>query len=205
MAHGRAERRRTGPAIRNRILCCAIFRCQGAMDGYMPYFARALQPRTRQRNSIFLVAVTGFGQDDDRRQASEAGFDRHLSKPVVDTVLDAAMAAEALERRACRIPRSRRIRIDQPVGRARKGVRSSSRGFHRKSLPDSSSRLYQSRAAAQLLPTASTVRRRCARGCRYRPTLGNPPNPRGRVEYTGLEPRYVLLARIGRQTLRGRI
>jgi CheY-like chemotaxis protein len=29
-----------------------------------------------------LVAVTGWGQENDRRRAREAGFDRHLVKPV---------------------------------------------------------------------------------------------------------------------------
>lgn len=29
-----------------------------------------------------LVAVTGWGQESDRRRAREAGFDEHLSKPV---------------------------------------------------------------------------------------------------------------------------
>jgi PAS domain S-box-containing protein len=31
---------------------------------------------------IPLVAVTGWGQEEDRRRAIEAGFDRHLTKPV---------------------------------------------------------------------------------------------------------------------------
>jgi PAS domain S-box-containing protein len=31
---------------------------------------------------IFLVALTGWGQEDDRRRTEEAGFDRHLVKPV---------------------------------------------------------------------------------------------------------------------------
>ena len=30
---------------------------------------------------MYLVAVTGWGQDEDRRRASEAGFDSHLTKP----------------------------------------------------------------------------------------------------------------------------
>ena len=30
----------------------------------------------------YLVAVTGWGQDEDRRRAKEAGFDKHLVKPV---------------------------------------------------------------------------------------------------------------------------
>ncbi|HET9252293.1 MAG TPA: ATP-binding protein [Candidatus Eisenbacteria bacterium] len=36
---------------------------------------------------IPLIALTGWGLEDDRRQASESGFDRHLVKPVdVDTL-----------------------------------------------------------------------------------------------------------------------
>jgi len=33
-------------------------------------------------HSVLLVALTGWGQEQDRRQAREAGFDRHLVKPV---------------------------------------------------------------------------------------------------------------------------
>lgn len=33
-------------------------------------------------NSIALVALTGWGQDQDRRSALEAGFDHHITKPV---------------------------------------------------------------------------------------------------------------------------
>jgi CheY-like chemotaxis protein len=29
-----------------------------------------------------IVAVTGYGQEQDRRRTREAGFDRHLTKPV---------------------------------------------------------------------------------------------------------------------------
>jgi hypothetical protein len=34
-----------------------------------------------------LVALTGWGQDDDRRRSEKAGFDAHLVKPVDDAVL----------------------------------------------------------------------------------------------------------------------
>jgi CheY-like chemotaxis protein len=30
---------------------------------------------------VFLVAMTGWGQDEDKRRAAEAGFNRHLTKP----------------------------------------------------------------------------------------------------------------------------
>ncbi|HET8948826.1 MAG TPA: ATP-binding protein [Candidatus Polarisedimenticolia bacterium] len=42
------------------------------------------QPWGRQ---LTLVAVTGWGQDTDRRLSSEAGFDDHMVKPVDDTAL----------------------------------------------------------------------------------------------------------------------
>ena len=31
---------------------------------------------------MVLVALTGWGQEDDRRESKEAGFDHHLVKPV---------------------------------------------------------------------------------------------------------------------------
>ena len=45
-----------------------------------------------------LVATTGWGQEDDRRRAREAGFDEHLVKPVdvdrLQSLLDAAREEE---------------------------------------------------------------------------------------------------------------
>ena len=55
------------------------------MDGY------ELAQRLRQqagRRPLRLIAVTGYGQDGDRRRAAEAGFDSHLTKPVDLTTLD---------------------------------------------------------------------------------------------------------------------
>jgi CheY-like chemotaxis protein len=48
------------------------------MDGYE--VARRL--RERFDGSLTLIALTGYGQPDDRRRALEAGFDLHLVKPV---------------------------------------------------------------------------------------------------------------------------
>ena len=44
-------------------------------------------------NEIFLVALTGWGQDDDRRRSAAAGFDRHLVKPVEPAALAAMLAS----------------------------------------------------------------------------------------------------------------
>jgi len=33
-------------------------------------------------NNVVLIAVTGWGQDEDRRRSQEAGFDHHMVKPV---------------------------------------------------------------------------------------------------------------------------
>jgi two-component system CheB/CheR fusion protein len=49
------------------------------LDGY--HVARRLRERPETRTSK-LVALTGYGQDEDRQRAAEAGFDHHLVKPV---------------------------------------------------------------------------------------------------------------------------
>lgn len=42
--------------------------------------------------AIVLVALTGYGQSEDRRRALESGFDRHMTKPVSGPDLVAAAA-----------------------------------------------------------------------------------------------------------------
>jgi CheY-like chemotaxis protein len=49
------------------------------MDGYE--LARRLRAQPSTAHAL-LVAITGYGQDSDRRLAAEAGFDRHLVKPI---------------------------------------------------------------------------------------------------------------------------
>jgi two-component system CheB/CheR fusion protein len=36
---------------------------------------------------MMLVALTGWGQEEDRRKSKDAGFDHHLVKPVDYAVL----------------------------------------------------------------------------------------------------------------------
>jgi PAS domain S-box-containing protein len=41
---------------------------------------------------VVLVAITGWGQEEDRRKAEEAGFDRHFMKPVDPASLEQLLA-----------------------------------------------------------------------------------------------------------------
>ena len=45
-------------------------------------FEVAQRLRASLGRSIMLIALTGYGQPDDRRRALEVGFDAHLVKPV---------------------------------------------------------------------------------------------------------------------------
>ena len=49
------------------------------MDGYE--VAATLRKDDSCKNTV-IIAVSGYGQEDDRRRAREAGFDHHLVKPV---------------------------------------------------------------------------------------------------------------------------
>jgi CheY-like chemotaxis protein len=49
------------------------------MDGYE--LARRIRATPRGRNLV-LVALTGWGQAEDKKRSAEAGFDEHLTKPV---------------------------------------------------------------------------------------------------------------------------
>jgi signal transduction histidine kinase/ActR/RegA family two-component response regulator len=58
------------------------------MDGYE--VARRLRAMPFAKG-MTLVAMTGYGQDNDRRRSAEAGFDLHLVKPVDLTDLEALL------------------------------------------------------------------------------------------------------------------
>lgn len=62
------------------------------MDGYE--VARRLRSEQAER-AFRLVAITGWGQDEDRRKAQEAGFDQLLLKPVGAAELKAVLATTA--------------------------------------------------------------------------------------------------------------
>jgi CheY-like chemotaxis protein len=60
------------------------------MSGYE--VARTLRANESTRDTV-LIAVTGWGQLEDRRRSREAGFDRHLVKPADPLELRALLAS----------------------------------------------------------------------------------------------------------------
>ncbi len=59
------------------------------MDGYE--VARRLRREVELRG-VVLVALTGWGQEEDRRRSQEAGFNHHLVKPVEPDLLNKLIA-----------------------------------------------------------------------------------------------------------------
>jgi signal transduction histidine kinase/DNA-binding response OmpR family regulator len=60
------------------------------MDGYEVCRRMRARPATRR---ALLVALTGYGQEEDQRRAREAGFDHHLIKPADLEVLAGLLAS----------------------------------------------------------------------------------------------------------------
>jgi two-component system, sensor histidine kinase len=67
------------------------------MNGYE--LARHIRAEEWGRGAL-LIAVTGWGQREDRERSRAAGFDHHLTKPVDPDTLQALLAQFARERRA---------------------------------------------------------------------------------------------------------
>jgi CheY-like chemotaxis protein len=62
------------------------------MDGYEVARRLRQQPRLQR---LALVALTGYGREEDRHRAREAGFDQHLTKPIDPSVLEDILLALA--------------------------------------------------------------------------------------------------------------
>ena len=58
------------------------------MDGY----EAARKIREALGSSVVLVALTGWGQDEDKRRSREAGFNHHMTKPPDPEALEALIA-----------------------------------------------------------------------------------------------------------------
>ncbi len=65
-------------AFHPQVVLCDIG-LPGGMDGYAVARAIRCDPGLR---TVRLIALSGYGQEEDRRRSREAGFDAHLIKPV---------------------------------------------------------------------------------------------------------------------------
>ena len=59
------------------------------MDGY----EEARRIRTALGRRVVLVALTGWGQEQDQRRAYSAGFDYHVTKPAEPDALESLIAS----------------------------------------------------------------------------------------------------------------
>jgi len=79
------------------------------MNGYE--VARTLRD-VPELSGVHIAAVTGWGQEEDRRKAREAGFDSHFTKPLSPAALEGVLGtvAERLvsDRNQRGMPRTRR-------------------------------------------------------------------------------------------------
>ena len=75
------------------------------LDGYE--VCRAIRAQQREPPMV-IIALSGWGQDEDRRKSHEAGFDAHLLKPVEPVELEQRLAeiglAVAARRSAASVP-----------------------------------------------------------------------------------------------------
>lgn len=64
------------------------------MDGYQ--IVRTLR-QDAKLSSSYVIAMTGYGRDEDQRQAHEAGFDLHMTKPIDYDNLRRALASLSMK------------------------------------------------------------------------------------------------------------
>jgi CheY-like chemotaxis protein len=85
----------TAVALAKRFAPDAIFLDIGlpVMNGYM--VARTLRALP-EFSHVYIAAITGWGQEEDRRKARDAGFDSHFTKPLSPAVLEDVLATIAL-------------------------------------------------------------------------------------------------------------
>ncbi len=72
-----------------------VFLIDVGMPGMTGYELAQLVRQDPELSGISLVALTGYGREQDRTRAFASGFDLHLTKPVAAAKLQAALAALA--------------------------------------------------------------------------------------------------------------
>ncbi|MGK3961571.1 ATP-binding protein [Sorangium sp. So ce118] len=88
VAHSGADGVAAARTARPDVILCDIG-LPGEMNGYG--VARALRGESAMEGTL-MVALTGYGQDEDRKLACAAGFDAHLTKPVAQATLERLLA-----------------------------------------------------------------------------------------------------------------
>jgi CheY-like chemotaxis protein len=68
------------------------------LDGY----GVARRVRNELGHEVYMIALTGYGQPDDRRRALDAGFDAHFTKPLDMQAIDELLSREQLVSAASR-------------------------------------------------------------------------------------------------------
>ena len=82
--HSGQEGIQAAEEVRPTIILCDI--SMPGMDGYQTARLIRKQP---WGSAVLLIAVTGYGQPEDKQRSQEAGFDAHLVKPVdLETLLE---------------------------------------------------------------------------------------------------------------------
>jgi CheY-like chemotaxis protein len=90
MAHSGAAGLEAAPGFRPDVILCDIG--MPGMDGYET--CRHLR-RLPGMEKVVIAAVSGYGNEDDRRKSKEAGFDRHLVKPIGRATLEELLRSAA--------------------------------------------------------------------------------------------------------------
>ncbi len=80
----------SGPAGLELARSCKpdVVLCDIGLPGMNGYEVATAIRNAGDLRSVCLIAMTGYGLDEDRRRALEAGFDHHLTKPVDPWVLE---------------------------------------------------------------------------------------------------------------------
>jgi CheY-like chemotaxis protein len=76
-----------------RSLVPEVILCDIGLPGMNGYEVAKAIRRADDLRSAYLIAMTGYGQEEDRRRALEAGFDYHLTKPADPRVLERLLAS----------------------------------------------------------------------------------------------------------------
>ena len=110
VAHSGREALELAVSVRPNALVLDI-----GMPGMIGYeVARSIRANEWGRR-VLLIAVTGWGQPDDKLRAAVAGFDHHLTKPVAPEAIEALLAqfSQNIERQLSTLP-ARTIAFSEP-------------------------------------------------------------------------------------------